>query len=192
MDNESLTLSLLITPCLLLIIADFRKRLSAVISYKLFLTGSFLLVTFASSLAQDFLVLEKTGTKKRYEYYPGDPMTFRIKGEIFRTDEILTFTDSSLVFNGGAVAFKNITRVSLKEHKQWMVGVGSKLIVAGAGYFLIDQFNNSVIQGNKASINDQVVKASLVIVGSGATLLLLSKKRVNTTKNWRLRRVRMY
>ncbi len=73
-----------------------------------------------------------------------------------------------------------------------MAGIGSALITASAGYFLIDQFNNSIIQGNRLSIDDQVVKISLTLVASGTTLMLLSKKHVNTTKNWRLRLVNIY
>lgn len=168
------------------------KQLPTVLSLNYVLSLFCLLATLTPSFTQDYLVLEKTGTKKRYEYYPGDPFTFRIKGETFRTDKIVALTDSMLIFKGGTVAFKHIVRVSLKEHKLWMAGVGSVLITAGAAYFLIDQFNNSVIQGNRISTDDQVVKVSLILVSSGMALLQLSKKRVNTAKNWRLRLVNIY
>lgn len=168
------------------------KQPRAIISLKYVLSVSFLFASLTPSFTQDYLVLEKLGTKKRYEYYPGDPITFRIKGKSFRRDKIKALTDSSLIFNGGNVAFKLIESISLKEHKQWMAGIGSALITAGAGYFLIDQFNNSIIQGNRLSTNDQVVKISLILVASGTTLMLLSKKHVNTTKNWRLRLVNIY
>jgi hypothetical protein len=53
---------------------------------------------------------------------------------------------------------------------------GKFLVVAGVGYFVLDQFNVIVVDGNKASLNDNVTNASLAMVGVGLPMMLIRKK----------------
>lgn len=144
------------------------------------------------SYCQDFLVLEKMGTKKRYVFYVDDPITFKIKETGFNTDAIVALTDSTIVFAGGSVPLKEIVGVSLKGLNEWVAASGITLMIAGFGYLIIDQFNNSIIQGNGISTDDGVIKTSAILAGIGFLMYTLARKNVNTAKNWRLRHVNIF
>jgi hypothetical protein len=142
--------------------------------------------------AQDYLVLEKMGTKKRYEYFPNDKITIQVTGEdSFRKEEIVNLTDSSIVFASGVVLLKNIYRVK-PPITGWMVATGGTLVVAGVGYYIIDTFNQVIVAGNKYSTDDGVLRTSIILTGIGASLILLSSKKVKLNKNWRVRIVDIY
>lgn len=157
------------------------------------LLAAILLTTTALSLhAQDYVVLEKMGTRTRYEYRPGDFLNFQIHGErIFRKQEIVLLSDSSIHFHGGIVPISEIARIKTPT-EAWMAASGGTLIVAGVGYFAIDAFNQSVIAGNNYSVDDSVLTTSLVLAGVGSAMVLLSSKKVKLKNNWRLRMVEIY
>jgi len=141
-------------------------------------------------LGQDFLVLDKMGTKKRIEYFVGDPIKYRLIDEkVFRTDEILSLTDSTILFSNGLTKFSHIAAV---EHSTpWMRSTGITLIVAGIGYVFIDRFNQ-MIQGDGLSYDEKVMRSGAILTGSGVALLYFSRRRVKIRKNWRLRLVDIY
>jgi len=165
-------------------------RLFPALKVSLFLMVSLTISSY--SYSQDFLVLEKMGTKKRYTYYVDDPMTFKLRETGFSTDVIVALTDNTIIFAGGVVPIEEIVRVSLKGKNELLAGSGITLMVAGVGYFIIDQFNNSVIQGYGISTDDGVIKTSAILVGTGFLMYTLARKNVNTAKNWRLRHVNIY
>ena len=143
----------------------------------------------AITLGQEFLVLDKMGTKKRIEFYPGDPIKFRLKEErIFRTDEIVAITDSVLYMENGIVPFTEIGVVEVTE--KWMQATGVTLMVAGVGYIVLDQFNN-VIRGDGLRYDDKVVRSGAIIAGAGAALVYFGRRRIKVRNNWRLRLVDM-
>lgn len=157
--------------------------------YLIFLT---LFCLSSNSLAQDYLVLEKMGTKKRYEYFPNDQITFQVTGEdSFRKDEIVTLTDSSIVFSTGVVLLKEIYRVK-PPVTGWLMATGGTLVIAGVGYYLIDTFNKVIVSGNKYSNDEDVLRTSIILTGTGASMILLSSKKVKLNKNWRVRIVDIY
>ena len=165
-------------------------HLSPALKVSVFLLVSLTISSFAYS--QDYLVLEKMGTKKRYVFYVDDPITFKIKETGFNTDVIVALTDSTIVFAGGSVPLKEIVGVSLKGLNEWVTASGITLMIAGFGYLIIDQFNNSVIQGNGISTDDGVIKTSAILAGIGFLMYTLARKNVNTAKNWRLRYVNIF
>jgi len=149
-------------------------------------------ITGLSATAQDYLVLEKMGTKKRYEYFPDDQLTFKIVDEEhFRKDRIVALSDSSILFASGRVPLKEIERIK-PPASSWMAATGGTLVIAGIGYYLIDTFNQTVIAGNKYSNDEAVLRTSLILAGTGAGLILFSTKKVKLNNNWRIRMVDIY
>jgi hypothetical protein len=143
------------------------------------------------AFAQEFLVLEKMGTKKRVEYHIDDQIVFRIRGEEnFRRDIIITIFDSTIVFNSGPIKLFDIEQIK-PPAKAWMVATGGTFVVAGVGYFVIDQFNKLYV-GNGLYYDPKVMRTSIILSGIGASLILLSKRKVKVKKNWRLRYVSIY
>ena len=107
---------------------------------------------------------------------PGDEIRFKLKDEDFkRTSYINNLFDTALVAHNDIVPFRSIERIYFTNGGLTQkIGLG--LTVGGAGYFLIDQLNELVVQGNKASIDENVAITSAVMVGVGVPLMLLKKK----------------
>ena len=124
--------------------------------------------------AQKQLVL-LNGQKVLLNLKPGDDFVFRIKGqkEIRRT-YINNLSDTAIVTHRDTVAFHRIDRVYFKRSSFANV-VGTVLVIGGAGYFLIDQFNNVVVQGNSAELDEGVTKASVTMLAVGLPMMLIKR-----------------
>ncbi len=138
-----------------------------------------------------YLVLEKMGRKKRIVFYPGDEITFKMKNsDLEITDAIVDLHDSLILFLNSYVRPKEIEYVKLERN----VGLlspsnGPKLIIAGVGLFLIDQLNNSIIQGNELRINDDIVKTSLIMIVGGSIWTSFRYTKFRNKGNRRIRTV---
>ena len=137
-------------------------------------------------------MLEKMGTKKRYEYHPNDQLQFQLIGEdFFRKDEIVALRDSTIIFAAAIVPLREIVQIK-PPVTAWMAATGGTLMVAGIGYFLIDTFNQTIVAGNGYSTDESVVRASAIMAGTGAALVIFSRKKVKIRNNWRIRMVEIY
>jgi hypothetical protein len=142
------------------------------------LTG--LIVLLAALLAtsahgQKQLILLKR-EKVLLHMYPGDEIKFRLKGEDFvRTSYINNLFDTALVAHKDIVPFHSIDRIYFRK-PGFTRKIGFLLTAGGIGYFVVDQFNEVVVQGHKASIDEHVAITSAVMTGVGLPLLLISKK----------------
>jgi hypothetical protein len=54
--------------------------------------------------------------------------------------------------------------------------VGTVLVIGGAGYFLIDQVNNVIVEGNPATFDQSVTRASVTMLAIGLPMMLIKKK----------------
>lgn len=148
-----------------------------------------LLLLFVATIgqSQNFLVLEKMGSKKRHEYYPGDKINFKLKEDkFFQTDEILGLGDSTIIFESGPVHIGDMRNVGLSNRKKLMRGTGTTLAIGGLGYMVLDLFNKT-ISGGDVYVDEKVARTSGIIAGTGLALVFLSKKKVSLKNNWRLR-----
>ena len=148
-------------------------------------------ILFHLGYSQKFLVLEKMGTRKRLEYHLQQSITYRLKGEsFFRTDVIEDLVDDVIVFRFGFFRLKDIYAVDIRAKPTGKVDFSRhwlSFIVGGVGYFIVDQFNNAVINGNRARIDEKVLRTSAIITGAGVMMKVLKKKKVKLKRNWRLR-----
>ena len=113
-------------------------------------------------------------------YSSGDQITLKLKGEKrFMTDMITGFYSDGIEFRGIKVALNEIERVKLVfSHGLYSPSNGKKMIIAGFGLFLIDQFNNSVVQGNEATISQPVTIASAALVAFGTLWMSLRHRNI--------------
>ena len=65
-------------------------------------------------------------------------------------------------------------------------GIGTLLVVGGVGYFLVDQFNTIVVQGEEATWNENVGTASVAMVAVGLPMMLIKKKSQRLKPGYRL------
>ena len=139
------------------------------------------------SQAQEFLVLEKMGTKKRHEYFTGDEIIFKLSDDdFFQKDEIVGIGNGEIFFATGPVQLIDLEKISLSNRKRTMKGTGTTLVVAGLGYMIIDLFNKTITEG-EVYIDPKVARTTGIIAGTGLVMVALSKKRISLKKNWRLR-----
>ncbi|MFY0653696.1 MAG: hypothetical protein JXQ96_16750 [Cyclobacteriaceae bacterium] len=121
--------------------------------------------------AQDFLLLSKSGMKKRFKYYEGDEFKFRLKGEKhFNTKQILRLRNDSIFFNASSIAISEISKVDIRSvNKHWFDPdiLAQMGIYAGVGYLLVDQFNHTVVRGDGWDVDKGVLKTSAILVTSG-------------------------
>jgi hypothetical protein len=60
------------------------------------------------------------------------------------------------------------------------------MVAGGVGYFLVDQFNELVIKGHEASINEDVATTSVIMVAVGLPMMLIKKKSVRVGGKFRM------
>lgn len=147
-----------------------------------------LLLLSGTVAAQKQLILLK-GEKVVLRLYPGDEFTFTKKGNrtIIRS-YVNNISDTSVVAHKDVVPFNEIDRIYFERSNFGNV-VGGLLVTAGAGYFLIDQFNIVVVQGEDPDLEKRVVIPSALMLGAGLPLMLFKKKYQKTGGRYRLRMV---
>jgi hypothetical protein len=137
------------------------------------------------SFAQNQLVLLK-GQKVKLRLYPGDDFVYRLKGsKKVRSSYVNNLSDTAVVAHKDIVPFHKIERLYFKQSNLMNV-VGGLLVIGGAGYFLIDQFNVVVVDGDKANLDDNVTITSAAMVGAGLPMMLLRKKSQKLGGRYRL------
>lgn len=150
---------------------------------------AFLILTIPV-VGQKFLVLEKMGTKKRYEFHLSDKMDLRLNSDDYFTRiTILDLTDSIIVAQNLNIDFSSIQAVKLNKSNSFFKYAGPILMVAGATLLAIDVINQTVVQGGKYQSSTGVFVTSATLVGVGATFTFAGRDKVKLKKWWRLRTV---
>ena len=135
--------------------------------------------------AQKQLVLLKR-EKVVLRLYPGDEITFKLKNSDTRiTSYVNNLYDTALVTHRDTIPFHRIDRIYFKHTRFYNV-VGGLLVVGGAGLFLIDQFNQVVVEGESPSLDDRVTTLSLSAVAVGLPMMLIKKKSQRVGYKYRL------
>lgn len=154
------------------------------------IVGAFIVLTsvLAGSYVvygQKQLVLLKK-EKVLLRLYPGDEIVFRTKGNDTKVKSYVNnLFDTAVMVHQLIVPFHKIDRLYFK-HKSFANRFGSVLVIGGVGIFLIDQFNTIVVQGEKATWNENVGTISTVMVGVGLPLMLIRKKSQRMKPGYRL------
>jgi hypothetical protein len=145
-----------------------------------------------NSMAQQFLVLEKMGTKRRFEFYPGDSFTFKTPDENFFTRvTIQGLSDSLVMLKERNVPFSTIQAIDISEHRNstFLTRSGPYLMVAGILLLVFDVVNQTVVQGGAYESSTGVLITSGVLIGSGAIFKFGRKNKIKLEKWWRIRYV---
>jgi hypothetical protein len=64
--------------------------------------------------------------------------------------------------------------------------VGAIMMIGGVGYFVIDQFNVVVVNGDDPNIDRKVAVSSVSLLAGGALLFYIRKKSQRIHGRWRL------
>lgn len=128
------------------------------------------------SLAQDQMVLLKN-EQVIFRNQIGDKIQFILKGERKSREEFIqNFWEFGIITTQDSISFSSIKRIHSGSQSTFLSRLGSLLIIGGAGYFFIDQFNQGVLAGNNFSFEEEVWKPSLTLMALGGILKITRKR----------------
>ncbi|MDN5211222.1 hypothetical protein QQ020_04145 [Fulvivirgaceae bacterium BMA12] len=142
-----------------------------------------------------YLMLERGHSLKKIRIYPGSTLRFKFEGDKrFYSGKIKDLRGDMIIFENSIIKVQEIAGIDISEFKKQpplLYGFAKKLPVAGAGYFLIDQFNRSVVNGQSLHIDRKVLRTSAIMVGVGLLLGFTVKNNVKIRGRNRLRIVNL-
>lgn len=130
-------------------------------------------ISFELAAQQQFIVLKKQEVVLRYDQ--GQDFVYKMRGEkTKRTGFIRAIKQDTIFLWRDTIPLHQLTRVYEKRNR-FHNTLGTFLVIAGVTYFLVDQFNEVVVNGNSSSLNESVTRTSVFFVGAGLPLMFLSK-----------------
>lgn len=152
----------------------------------IFLLAAFSMI-MASADAQVYLTLRKKGSTRKYQYFRGSKITYKMKGyDQFFTDRITDFADSTIILENNIILVKQLHEVDIRNATNnrpaiWNAGE-TALPPIGIGLLALDIFNHSVIDGNDLSLDRGVTTTSAVLVTTGYALRIMRRKIIKLHK----------
>lgn len=133
---------------------------------------------FCQAEAQQYLVVKKRN-KSKLVYETGDQLKFKVKGEKhWRKQLIVGFTEKGIRFHYFGIGLSDIEQIAIPvEDRNY--GIPNVLIHAGIGFFVIDQFNQTVVSGEEFDPNQSTVIVALAGVGAGCLWKFLKRRKFN-------------
>jgi hypothetical protein len=106
----------------------------------------------------------------------GDELILKTKDSDTKiTSYVNNLFDTAVMVHQTIIPFHKIDRVYFKR-SNFANKVGTILVIGGIGYFVIDQFNVMVVNGDKPTLNDNVTTTSLGMTAVGLPMMLIKKK----------------
>lgn len=141
-------------------------------------------------VGQKFLVLEKMGTKKRFEFQINQKMDLRLdEDNYFTRITILDLADSLIMAENLKIDFSSIDAVRLNKKANFFKYSGPLLMIAGTALLVFDVVNQTAVQGGEYQSSTGVYVASAALFGVGATFTFAGRDKIKIKKWWRFRTV---
>lgn len=136
-------------------------------------------LTSEYSQSQDFVVLSKPGVGKRFKIYVGDEFRFQLNNQnYFSKAQIVKLGKDSIFFSNTAIRVDDIRRVDIRDfnlHRMDPNFLAKASVLAGLGYFFVDQFNHTVVKQDGWNVDKGVAQTSVLFMATG--LLIHKTKR---------------
>jgi hypothetical protein len=144
-----------------------------------------LLVAFSGVFAQKTLVLEKIGTSTRYAFHIGDNVKIRTKKQnVIVKSYLWNLTDSSVTIGPRTtIPLSDISAVY--KHYYFQNLMTRILFYAGAGYFILDSFNNLINREQVFVPQTMIISGSLI--GVSMAIIPLGQKKYRIGIRWKLK-----
>lgn len=141
----------------------------------------------ASADAQVYLTVRKKGTTRKYQFFRGNQITYKMKGfDQFLTDRITDFADSTIVMENNILLVEQLHEIDVRNansnRPEILRSAEAVLPVIGIGWLALDIFNHTIIDGNEFSLDRRVTTTSGVLIVTGLTLNLLRRKVIKLHK----------
>jgi hypothetical protein len=137
------------------------------------------------SHAQKQLVLLR-GQDVKLRLYPGDEIVLKLKdSKNLKRSYVNNLLENAVVLHHDTVPFNKIERIYFK-HNSRINSIGGLLVGGGATLLIIDQVNNSLIQGNDFSFDSRFTTTTAMMIAAGLPMMLIKKKSQKIGKKYRL------
>ena len=141
---------------------------------KLFLITLLVSVACIAQAQKQLVLLKREKVIMRFN--PGDQFVISLKGEKQKLDSYINnLYDTAALVHRTVIPLHKIDRIYFSQSGLVNL-IGKFLVVAGVGYFVIDQFNVMVVNGDEPTLNDNVTTASVAMVAAGLPMMLIKKK----------------
>ena len=143
------------------------------------------LIQVSSGFGQKTLRLEKMGTSTHYYFNLGDVIRIRTKtqNQVLK-NYLWNIADSSITVGPrNKVDLSDISAVY--KHYHFPALMTRFIFIAGAGYFVLDSFNNLINRQQVFQPQTMIISASLVAVS--ALIIPLHQKKCKLGLRWKLR-----
>jgi hypothetical protein len=135
--------------------------------------------------AQKQLVLLKH-QKVMMRFNPGDQFIISLKGEKEKIDSYVNnLFDTAVLLHQTIIPIHKIDKVYFRQSGLINL-IGKFLVVGGVAYFLIDQVNVVLVNGEEANLDDNVTTISAAMVAAGLPMVLIKKKSQKVKGKYRL------
>ena len=117
---------------------------------------------------------------------PGDEFVISLKGDKRKLNSYINnLFDTAVMVHKTLIPFHKIDKIYFK-HSAFVNRFGKLLVFGGVAYFLIDQFNTVIVQGDKASLDEDVTAVSAGMVAVGLPMMLIKKRYQRVGRKYRL------
>jgi hypothetical protein len=144
-----------------------------------------ILAAFSGASAQKTLVLEKIGTSNRYAFHLGDDVKIRtIKENRIVKSFLWNLTDSTLTIGPRTIVpLSDVGAVYKNYHFPRLMS--RFIFIAGAGYFILDSFNNLINNEQVFVPRTMIISGSLMAVS--VAIIPLWQKKFKIGLRWKLK-----
>jgi hypothetical protein len=144
-----------------------------------------LAAAFSVVSAQKTLVLEKIGTSTRYAFHLGDDVKIRtIKQNVIHKSYLWNLTDSTMTIGPRTVVpLSDVGAVYKNYH--FPKFMSKALFISGAGYLIIDSFNNLI--NNRQVFVPETLLISGSLMTAGLLLVPFWQKKCRIGIRWKLK-----
>ena len=146
----------------------------------------FLLIGSQFASAQAYMIARKKGTMRKYEYFVGSTIVYKQKGqEVFFTDRITQFGDSTLVLENNILLTNQIAVIDVRNadsnRSEFLMASETLLPSLGIGLMAIDLFNHTIVDGNSFELDRSTTTTAGILLAAGYGLKIARRKKVNLT-----------
>ena len=144
-----------------------------------------LVMTCLDGAGQNQLILLK-GDELVFRFRVGDSFVVKRKGsKAVDRSFIVSINDSTVITGLDTIPIHLIDKV-YKTRMMFYNVVGATMMIGGIGYFVIDQFNIVVVNGDDPNIDQGVAISSASLLAGGVVLYYIRKKSQRIHGRWRL------
>jgi hypothetical protein len=135
----------------------------------------FMLLSCAASGQPQLVLLRGEQVLIRKEV--GDVIRYKLRKSDKSTESFITAVwEFGFISNADSVRFMEVEKIHAGDRSSFLSRLGRAMIVGGAGYFLLDQFNEGIISGNGFSLEESVWRPAVALVMTGGVLSVSGRK----------------